>query len=77
MRTFDVQSGMSCRRWISPIGGAIMVFEARSWKSSSAVAFPIEKARAYGVERNLFEDFQLLVSGVNQHAALLKNRKFA
>jgi hypothetical protein len=46
-----------------------MVFEARSWKSLSAVTFPIGKARAYGVEGNLFEDFQLLVSGVNQHVA--------
>ena len=61
MRTFDVRSGMSCRRWISPIGGGITVFEARSWKSSSAVTFPIGTPEAYGVECNLFKDFQPLV----------------
>ena len=65
MRTFDVRFGMSCRRWISPIGGGIVVFEARSLKWSRAVTFLLKAARASGAECNLFKDFQLLVSAVN------------
>src|SRR5215469_9646967 len=62
MRTFDVRLGMSCRRWISPIGGGPVVFEARSLKWSRAVTFLIKAARAYGAECNLFEGFQPPVS---------------
>jgi hypothetical protein len=51
-----------------------MVFEAPSWKWSRAVTFPIEAAWTYGAECNLFKDFQLLVSAMNQHATLLKNQ---